>query len=276
MKTTTLLIASFLLIGIAAHAAKIKGNGNVVTTEIQVSDFDKIKVGGNFSSANNLFNNNSSDKEGHKLFYSQAKGKSKLSVTIDENLLPLLLIESKDGQLVIRTKNKDNLIPTKFILRASSEKITKMSVSGSMDLITETTLQSEKLDISVSGAGDVILRKRANINSFFATVSGAGDVKIADLQAKAFEGKVSGAGDISVKGKTEKANFKVSGKGDISAYDFIADDVIASVSGAGDIEVYAQKTLKASASGAGDITYKGNPEVESSTSGAGSIKKKSL
>lgn len=276
MKPTALLIASFLLIGITAHAAKIKGNGNVVTKEIQVSDFDKIKVGGNFSSASNLFNSNNSDKEGHKLFYSQAKGKSKLSVTIDENLLPLLLIESKDGQLVIRTKNKDNLIPTKFILRASSEKITKMSVSGSMDLITETTLQSELLDISVSGAGDVILKKRANINSFFATVSGAGDVKITDLQAKVFEGKVSGAGDISVKGKAEKANFKVSGKGDVSAYEFIADNVIASVSGAGDIEVYAQKTLKASASGAGDITYKGNPEVESSTSGAGSIKKKSL
>lgn len=272
MRTKGLFLAMCLLVAFAANAAKIKGNGNVITKEISISDFDAIEVGGNISFENKSFN--SGMKKNNKLNYSQQNGKSTLSITIDENLFSYLEIQSANGKLSIKSKNREKLIPTQFIVQASSKEIQKVSLSGSMDFIAKTPLKSDYLTVSVSGAGDVIIDKRADINSILFSISGAGDVKASNLYCKEFEGKVSGAGDIDLKGKAEKAKFSVSGAGDVSAYDFEAENVSASVSGAGDIKVYASKTLNASVSGIGDIRYKGNPEVKSKKSGMGSIKKK--
>lgn len=271
MKTKGLFLTLCLIAAFAVNAANIKGNGNVIIKEISISDFETIETGGNISFENKGMNFKKRDK--YKLNYSQQNGKSRLSITIDENLFPYLDIQSSNGKLSIQSKNRDKLIPTEFIVKASSKNLQKVSLNGSMDFIVETPLKSDHLTISINGAGDVILDKKADIESILFTISGAGDVKADNLHCKEFEGKVSGAGDINLKGKADKAIFRVTGAGDVSAYEFTAEDVTASVSGAGDIKVYASKTLNATVSGIGDIRYKGDPEVKSKKSGMGSIKK---
>ncbi len=272
MKMKGIALALCLFCVLSVNAATIKGNGNVITKEISISDFDIIETGGNisFDSKGLSFKK----KDGHTLNYSQQNGKSTLSITIDENLFPYLDIQSSNRKLSIKSTNRDKLHPTKFTIKASSKDLQKISLSGSMNFIVETPLKSDYLAISVSGAGDVILDKRADINSMVITISGAGDVKASNLYCKEFESKVSGAGDINLKGEAENARFSVSGAGDVSAYEFKAEDVSASVSGAGDVKVYANRTLDASVSGIGDISYKGNPEVKSKKSGMGSIRKR--
>ena len=272
MKAKGLFLVLCLVVTFTATAANIKGNGNVITKEISVGDFETIESGGNISFENRGLNFKKNNR--HKLNYSQQKGKSTLNITMDENLFAHLDIQSSNGKLSIKTKNRDKLIATEFILQAKSENLQKVTLSGSMDFIAETPLKSDYLSISVSGAGDVIMDKRADIASVLFTISGAGDVKASNLHCTKFEAKISGAGDIDLKGKTDNARFVVSGAGDVSAYDFKAEDVFASVTGAGDIKVYAGKTLNASVSGIGDINYKGDPQVQSKKSGMGSIKKK--
>ena len=272
MKAKGLILAMCLLVAFSASAEKVRGNGNVITKEINVGSFETIDAGGNVSFEKNGFN--LKQKKEYKFIYSQRSGKESLSVTMDENLFSYLEIRSTDGKLTIRTKDRDKIIPTTLIIKGSSENLKKVSLSGSLDFIAETPIKSDELSISVSGAGDVLMAKQTDVESIKFTISGAGDVIASDLRCKRFEGKVSGAGDIEIKGKSDEAKFSVSGAGDIEAYDFIVKNVTASVSGVGDIEVYASETLNASVSGIGDIAYKGNPEVSSKKSGMGSIKKK--
>lgn len=271
MKTKGLFLAMCLLVVFVTNAATIKGNGNVVTKEISISDFESVTIGGNITHNNAV--NIVKKKESHAFKYSQKTGRSSLCITMDENLIPHLDIQSANGKLTIRTANRDKLIPTRFRIVASSEKLNKAAVSGSMDLIFETPFKSDKLEVSVSGAGDIIMKKNVELDYIKFSISGAGDVEVENLLCQAIEGKISGAGDISLKGRAETAKFSVSGAGDVDAYDLIAKNVSASVSGAGDIEVYASERLEASVSGIGDISYKGNPEVKSRKSGMGSIKK---
>lgn len=244
----------------------------MITKEITVENFEAIEVGGNIAFDKNVFN--SKDKESFKFLYSQHSGKNSLSVTIDENLFSYLDIQSANGTLSIRTKNKEKIFPTKFVIQGASGTLKKVSISGSVDFIAETPLKLNDLNVAVSGAGDIIMDKQADVESINFSISGAGDVKATNLNCKEFEGKISGAGDIKLKGKCDNARFSVSGAGDVDAYDFITKNVTSSVSGAGDIKVYASETLNASVSGIGDISYKGDPQVKSKKSGMGSIKKK--
>lgn len=272
MSTKGLFLAMGIFVGFAANAATIKGNGNVVTKEISINDFESIIIGGDLTHNNAL--NFSKKKESHEFKYSQKTGPASLFITIDENLIPHLIIQSTNRQLTIKTAGRDKLVPTSFQIIASSEKLSNVSLSGSMDLIFETPFKSDNLEVSVSGAGDIFLKKKVELDYIKFVISGAGDVEAENLLCQSVEVKISGAGDISLKGKADTAKFSVSGAGDVDAYELIAKNVSASVSGAGDIEVYADEKLDASVSGIGDISYKGNPEVKTRKSGMGSIKKK--
>lgn len=270
MRTKGLILMICVLVAFTANAAKVKGNGNVITKEISVSEFESIEVGGNINSEGKGFGK----KEGNKFLYSQKTGKASLSITMDENLFSYLDIQSSNGRLSIKTKNRDQIAPTKLLMHGMSKGLKKVSVSGAMDFIVETPLKLEDLKMSVSGAGDIIIPKQANIKLFNLSISGAGDVKADDLTCQEFESSISGAGDIELKGKADYAKFSVSGAGDVKAYDFIVKRVKASVSGAGDIKVYATEKLDASTSGVGDISYKGSPETNIKKSGLGSVKNK--
>lgn len=272
MKTKGLFLAIGLLIACAMHAATIKGNRNIVTREISITDFDAISIGTNIRIENKGIN--FKKKKYHQFNYRQQTGNSKLSVTLDENLFAYLDIQSTDGKLRIESKNKERLVPTKCIIEGTSQELKKVQLSGSMDFIVESPLKCDELSVSVSGAGDIIMKQRADIRFASFKISGAGDIEISSLYCEEFKSKMSGAGDIEVQGKAKEAHFSVSGAGDVEAYDFEAENVYASVSGAGDIETFATKTLDASVSGIGTIRYKGNPEVKAKKSGIGSIKRK--
>lgn len=273
MKTKTFaLVTLCLLFSISAQAGKIKGNGNVITKEVNVSDYESIEVGGNISNENWGFGSGSSDTQ--KFHYTQKAGKSGLTITIDENLFPLLEISSSNKRLVIKSKDRDKICPTRFIIKGSSEELKNLSISGALDFILESPLKSDELKVSLSGAGDIIFDKRVEIGLLKTSISGAGDMKATNLTCDQLESSISGAGDLELKGKADKAKFSVSGKSDIDAYGFEVKDISASVSGVGDINVYATEKLDASVSGVGDISYKGNPTVNARKSGMGSITKK--
>ncbi len=271
MKTKGLILALSLLATFTINAAKIKGNEKITTQEFKVDNFVSIEMGGNISKQEKGFGLNK--HENPKMEYSQRSGTSTLTVTMDENLFPYLDIRSKNGTLFIGTKDRDKIFPSERLIRASSDILRKVSISGSLDFFVNSPLKSDELKISVSGAGSVIMKQEADFGFAQFSISGAGDVKVDNLTCKEFEGKISGVGDTDLKGKADHAKFSISGAGDVNAYQFYVKDVTANVSGAGDIDLYASETLDATVSGIGDISYKGDAKVNSHKSGFGSIKK---
>lgn len=262
-----LLTGSFTLL----HAEKIKGNGNIITKEVQVPEFKTVSVGPGVECSSRFFNKDSYQTP--VLNYTQVTSASTLSVTIDENLFSYLEINSDRDGLSIRTKKGAAINPSKFEINASSRELKKVSVSGCIDFVTTNSFKSDKLDINISGASDVKINHSAQIDQFYIRISGAGDLIAENLVCEELESNISGAGDIMIKGKADKAKFTVSGAGDINAYDFIVKELECRVSGSGDAKIMATETLDASVSGTGDIHYKGNARANTKVSGFGDIKK---
>ncbi|MEM9000087.1 MAG: head GIN domain-containing protein [Bacteroidota bacterium] len=236
-KLVTLGFALCITASISAQWGKrVKGNGNVVTIERSVGDYDAIAVAGWFDVE--LVDG----KEGE------------LTLKGEENLLSYIKTEVKNGKLVVKVEKGVNLRPSNWnsgiYVTVPIERIDAASLSGSGDIVGSTTIKTDTFDTSISGSGDMTLKVEAN----------------------SVTASMSGSGDISLSGKTTDFDVSVSGSGDIKAYGLEAEFVEAQVSGSADIKVTANQMLKARVSGSGDISYKGNPKkIDTKTSGSGDI-----
>lgn len=222
----------------AQWGKRIKGNGEKVTIERSTSDYDAIAVSGWFDV--DLVDG----KEGE------------LKLEGESNLLEYIVTEVKNGKLIIKTENNVNLKPSDWNggirITVPVERISAISLSGSGDIVSKTTIKTEKLETTMSGSGDITL----------------------DVNANRIDASMSGSGDITFSGNTTDFSATISGSGDIKAFDLEADNVEATVSGSADLKVTANKMLEARVSGSGDITYRGNPEkLDTKTSGSGDISK---
>jgi hypothetical protein len=170
--------------------------------------------------------------------------------------------------------------------------IEAISVSGSGDLIGETKIVSNNLDLNVSGSGS--LKLDADVSGGLeADVSGSGDIdvkgKCRDFNSNVSgSGKVqmnvaindladfgvSGSGKIYASGSASRVKTTISGSGKVLAADLQANSCEVRISGSGDVEINVKDELDANISGSGSVSYRGNPgKVNSHASGSGRISK---
>jgi hypothetical protein len=232
-----LLFASALGIGALIAAATFRetvdGSGNAATEEREIGTVTEVSLSG----IGNLM-----VREGDV---------PSLSVTADDNILPLIETETDGKKLTIRTKSGFSIRPKgpiNFTLTVA--KLEKLSVSGAGNATTEK-LTGENLTVKLSGAGNATLR---------------------DLTCKTLTLSLSGAGNAKLTGTADKVTAKISGAGDIDAAGFKVGTAEVQVSGAGNASIWATDELKVKVSGAGDVKYKGSPRIEQKVSGAGSVK----
>ena len=123
MKRITFAIISLIAFStISCFAEKIKGNGNIITKEIQVADYKQIKVGqGIETGGNSFFGKNQSPQ----VNYTQKGGKSGLKITIDENLLSELKFNSNGDVLQIETERGTRINPSKLIIETHSSELNR-------------------------------------------------------------------------------------------------------------------------------------------------------
>ncbi|MFD2099197.1 head GIN domain-containing protein [Flagellimonas iocasae] len=220
----------------AQWGRKIKGDGNVVTIDRSVGDYDGVALAGWFDV--DLVDG----REG------------KITLEGESNLLEYVQTEVKNGTLVIKVEKGVNLRPSNWgkgiHITVPVESISEVSLSGSGDIVGRTTIKSDNFSTRIAGSGDITL-----------TVE-AGNVDAA----------LSGSGDINLSGKTMGFDVQVSGSGDIKAYELEAENVTVAVSGSADVKVTANQSIDARVSGSGDISYRGNPKkINSKSSGSGDI-----
>ena len=202
----------------AQWGRKIQGNGDVVTIERSVGDYDEVAMAGWF------------DVE----LVSGSEGE--LTLKGESNLLEHIVTEVKNGKLTIKVEKGMNLRPSNWksgiYVTVPIESIDAVSLSGSGDLVGKTTIKARQFSTAMSGSGDVTLTVEAE--EIEASLSGSGDIKAFDLEAdfvtatvsgsadikvtanQSLEARVFGSGDIQYKGNPKKVNSKSSGSGDIT------------------------------------------------------------
>lgn len=212
----------------------VTGNGNIKEENRQVPDFTELALSGSI------------DVE------VQPGTEIGVKVISDENILPYVLTEVKNGVLEIHFKKNVSIMNDHTRVVVFAPAINRMSTSGSGNITSNGAMKNNQM---------VTLRS-----------SGSGDFKLA-LDAPAVEIKGAGSGDFDLSGFTKDMNVSLSGSGELNCRDLKAENVKVKITGSADAKVFASATLKVAITGSGDVLYWGNPSLpEIKSTGSGTIK----
>ena len=238
MKSIFLTVLCFLFVGITKLPAQnwlkgsIKGEGPIVKQEIDLNNFDGVKL---------AFSGNVLLSQGNT---------QKVVVEAQQNIIDNIVRDVKNGTWRIKFE-KNVRKHEKVIVHITMPHLTSAYVSGSGNLRTINHFSDlDDIEMGVSGSGNLNL----------------------DLDADDIDCSISGSGNVHLKGTADEIDLSVSGSGNISAYDLVAGVVDVSISGSGNAEVHAKSDLVVSVSGSGDVRYKGSPSVNSRVSGSGRVR----
>jgi hypothetical protein len=239
MKNLRLLIFTIVILSISActqaqFRVTVRGNGNVITKERKAENFTGIKV-----------------SSGVDVYLKQGTSMS-ISVEADENLHEYIITEVKNGVLNVYTDANIREAKRERVYVTMKE-INSITTTSAGDIVGETPVMSDRLELSASSAGDIKLEVTSK------------DIKI----------NISSSGDMTLTGETDILEADLSSAGDLNAFELKAREADISASSAGDADINVTEKLTARASSAGDINYMGSPKyIDSHSSSAGGIHKR--
>jgi hypothetical protein len=172
-----------------------------------------------------------------------------VTVSGDDNILPLIETEVRGGELVISS-------------RASYRAKTPVKV-------TVNTLKLDKLQLNGSGRAAITGARGGRLE---VSVRGSGDVRIERLEVDRLDVDIAGSGNVNGDGSADHVHVSIAGSGDVRLGDVAAQSAEVKISGSGDATLNAAATLNARIAGSGDVRYRGAPKVESSVAGSGKVK----
>ena len=160
-----------------------------------------------------------------------SSGKSALTISTDQNLLPLITT-SVTGNNTLRIDSKENLRPTKGItINLSSASLTDVKLNGAVSLAA-SNLSGADLKLESNGASSISVA--GSVTNLEATLSGACKLDAKSLQTQTAKVSLNGASyaDVTV---TETLNASISGAGGLT-YSGNPKSVEKSVAGVGRIQ----------------------------------------
>lgn len=207
-----------LVVGLALAVAAcddggtgVRGSGTVVSEERDVSEFDRIALEG-----------------GGELSITVGDGES-LLLSAEDNLLPLLTTEVRDGRLEL--SSSESISPTRpIVYTIEARELAGVSVTGSGDVVA-TGIECATFGLDVTGSGDVDLDGRCD--RLEVAIAGSGDLDGAELEVAEASISITGSGDVVVNA-TDELMVRISGSGDVRYLGDPATDV--DISGAGDVD----------------------------------------
>jgi Putative auto-transporter adhesin, head GIN domain len=153
-----------------------------------------------------------------------------VTVTADDNVVPLITTEVRDGTLYIEA-SQFYIEKTPVLLEIGVATLTRLHFSGAGE-IDLADLKSDSLDITVSGAGRVTATGEAKRLDL--SLSGAASIEAPGLKAASVRAHVSGVGNIDT-WASDSLDASVSGVGKIS-YGGTPQHVSTHFSGVGSIQ----------------------------------------
>jgi hypothetical protein len=238
MINKTLLVTYLLAVGLgtACNARPIEGSGNVRSEHRAISDVHTVSLSWS-----------------GQMVIRQGEDES-LTITADDNILPLITSDVRRGELVITIDSpyRSDMVrpsqPARFELTVRN--VAALNVTGSA-AVTAASWQTNDLALAVSGSGDI---------------------HIADLQAVFLDARLTGSGDITLAGQIDNQQVSVSGSGTFQAGQLRSQQASVSVTGSGTAIVWAEAALDATVSGSGSVDYRGQPALQQTITGSGSVR----
>lgn len=178
-------------------------------------------------------------------------GTESLTIEAEDNVMPLIKTEVKNGVLTIRFDQKDwkdVIRPTKPVKFALGVK----ALNG----------------VELSGAGN-IQAPSLKTPTFAIKLSGAGTVRFDKLEATELTTSISGLGNVELTGTGGKQTVDISGAGQYLAGNVAGKSAKITLSGGGNATVWATDSLDVTINGAGQVSYFANPKITKSITGLG-------
>ncbi len=160
----------------------------------------------------------------------QQTGKESLTISAEDNILPLLESRVKDRILYLSIANDSSFVPTKpieFVLEVKS--LESLNIDG-VGSIEAKGIQGKRLAVAMDGVGKVTIAGSADLLDL--TLSGVGSFKGEEF-------------------KTKQATVRNSGVG--SAVVNVSDRLDATVSGVGSVEYIGSPQVRESVEGVGKV-----------------------
>lgn len=231
-KLLLLTIVSLFSVGVA-----LAGN-NDKTQVRNVKSFDGIKV-----------------STGIDLYLTMGNSEE-VKIVADEDIIDDIKTEVKDGTLHIYTKKNNwfnwggNKTRKAYV---SVTELNRLHASSGSDVVSENTLEGDRLEVKASSGSDVKL-----------------DVIIKNLSVDASSGS-----DAKLSGKSKTFEAEASSGSDIKAQNLEAKIGKLRASSGSDISVTITDELYARASSGADIRYYGNPQIrDTDESSGGDVRRK--
>lgn len=263
------LFISFIgLIGIfvtftSCVGTSIKGNGEVIKIDQEViSPFNKIDVA--CAALVRIYN----------------APETRITLTIDSNLLEYVKLKMSNETLYIRTTNGINNSTTyiEFLGRRVIERSENFAVfivdiycpsivevlasMGNIEFIDKNITPS--FDTKISGSSRI--KGLFETNKYSAHISGAGDL-IGSIDCNTFTAGITGAGCITISGTSKISAISISGVGKFEGKEFKTNNCSVDIRGSGGASIWVIGNLKAYISSSGILKYMGRPKTNFRGSG---------
>ena len=234
-----------VLIGIAAAVAasgcgqsRAEDGGPTVQRSFQVGGFERIEVAGPYD------------------VRVRTGSAPSVSASGPEKLMDRLVVEVKDGRLLIHPRKDKRMFNWSSIRGTATIDVTVPMLSGA----------------SIAGSGEITV-DRISGERFDGSVAGSGDLALDSLQVQALKLSIAGSGDVHARsGEAQSVDYSIAGSGDIDASGVRAGTAAISIAGSGSINGQANGTASVSIMGSGDVELTGGAKCTVSKAGSGNVR----
>ena len=175
-KLSLIVLGSILLLAQGCiFFPAVKGDGNVTTHTIDISDYDQISVDASAA----VFN------------YTQEESAPALTVIVDQNIYDLFDFKTDDNKLVIRPKQENKTLrlrPTQFTITSNSRQLKKVDLAGAEKFNVNSKLSSnDKIKFNLAGSVMLHMKDTVTVNQLEVSIAGSGIVDALTLYANEFK-----------------------------------------------------------------------------------------
>ncbi|SCA59094.1 hypothetical protein AB751O23_DD_00020 [Chlamydiales bacterium SCGC AB-751-O23] len=209
-------------------AKELKGSGKILSETRDLTTVDRVSINDNFEVEVILNSKTPSNLE------TQNKKLPSLTVTADDNLMPLITTEIQGQTLFIQFNNesdKDPLLPFSF----------KSTVISSN--------KNPKITLFLDSLKEVSL-------------SGSSKIEVKNLSEKELLLRAHGSSTSKISGNVDLLELKLSGSSELDAKELVCNEINFKVSGSTKSSIQVKNVLAGKASGAAKVNYYGKPHSQ--------------
>jgi hypothetical protein len=251
MRIGVALVSSCVLLVLASCSGPVAGNGTLESRTLNTPAFDAVSAGG------------SAVVRVHR-------GASRVQVTTDANLLPLVMAEVTGTGLRLGFRPGSQVARmTKLEFDVTTPDLRGLALSGS-GAANVDAFDGRAFAGKVSGSA--ALNGELRYDEVSLGISGSCRVGLTGNCGHLALG-LSGSGFVGLSGSADRLDADVSGSGKIDGRDFAVRSARLDLSGSSGVELRIADRLEGNASGSSSVRYWGEPAVAFRASGASQVMK---